>query len=299
MGTHVHLVAHGARDTTSRLGVARRLIENCEARWSRFRPDSELSRLNAGSGNWVEVSPETFVLIEAAIAGWTITEGRFDPTVLPALVAAGYDRTFDAISASPSSAFEPLQNDEGDHGCDAIGLDRERYSIRLPAGVTVDLGGIAKGHTADLVADELMRLGTAGAVANIGGDVRVAGRAPDGEAWRVAIEDPPGDGTPLATCAVADGAVATTSRRRRRWKTVAGSAHHLIDPTTKQPADSGLLAVTVVAARGVWAEVLAKAAFLAGPDEAAAVLAGFGTTGLLALDDGSVDTLPGMDVFLV
>jgi thiamine biosynthesis lipoprotein len=298
MGTHVHLVAHGARDTASCLGAARRLIENCEARWSRFRPDSELSRLNAGSGNWVVVSPETFVLIEAAIAGWTLTEGRFDPTVLPALVAAGYDRTFDSLAASPPAAFEVPQN-EDDGGCDAIRLDRERHSIRLPAGVAVDLGGIAKGHTADLVAEELMRLGTAGAVANIGGDVRVAGRAPDGEAWRVAIEDPLGDGTPLATCAVADGAVATTSRRRRHWKTTTGSAHHLIDPTTKQPAASGLLAVTVVAARGVWAEVLAKAAFLAGPHEAAAVLADFGTTGLLALDDGSVDVLPGMDVFLV
>jgi thiamine biosynthesis lipoprotein len=241
------------------------------------------------------------VLIEAAIAGWTLTEGRFDPTVLPALVAAGYDRTFDSLAAGPPAAFEATQNDEDDDvgGCGGIGLDHERNAIRLPAGVTVDLGGIAKGHTADLVADELMRMGTAGAIANIGGDVRIAGRAPDGEAWRVAIEDPLGDGTPLATCAVADGAVATTSRRRRRWKTVTGSAHHLIDPTTGQPAESGLLAVTVVAARGVWAEVLAKAAFLAGPDEAGAVLAEFGTTGLLALDDGSVDVLPGMDVFLV
>src|SRR3954447_17566868 len=203
MGTHVHLVAHGQPDMSTRLGVARRLIENCEALWSRFRPESELSRLNAGSGSWVEVSPETFALIEAAIAGWTLTEGRFDPTVLPALVAAGYDRTFDSIAGTPPAAFEPQQN-EGDDGCDDIGLDRERHSIRLPAGVTVDLGGIAKGHTADLVAEELMRLGPAGAVANSGGDVRVVGRAPDGEAWRVAIEDPQGDGTPLATCAVAD-----------------------------------------------------------------------------------------------
>src|SRR3954451_23476792 len=111
MGTHVHLVAHGQPDMSTRLGAARRLIENCEALWSRFRPDSELSRLNAGSGSWVTVSPETFVLIEAALAGWTLTQGRFDPTVLPALVAAGYDRTFESIAAIAATDSEPRRDD--------------------------------------------------------------------------------------------------------------------------------------------------------------------------------------------
>src|SRR5213075_702821 len=95
MGTQVHLVATGA--TPAALEAARRLIVDCEQRWSRLLPDSELSALNRQAGEWVTLSESTYALVDAAIAGWRMTDGRFDPTVLPALVRAGYDRSFDAL----------------------------------------------------------------------------------------------------------------------------------------------------------------------------------------------------------
>src|SRR2546430_15548434 len=89
------------------LNDARRMIGDFEARWSRFLPDSEISRVNANAGSWVEVSPDTFRLIEAAVTGWQITGGRFDPTVLPALVGAGYDRSFELIRRQRDRSIAP------------------------------------------------------------------------------------------------------------------------------------------------------------------------------------------------
>src|SRR5436305_8153941 len=92
MGTHVQLMACGVGP--SALHDARRVIADLEARWSRFLPTSEVSRINANAGRWTVVSPDTFRLVEAAVMSWRITNGRFDPTILQAMVAAGYDRTF-------------------------------------------------------------------------------------------------------------------------------------------------------------------------------------------------------------
>lgn len=295
MGTSAHILTAGLQD--HHLDRARAIVVECEQRWSRFLPGSELSELNAAAGSWTPVSPETFALVDAAIAGWHMTAGRFDPTILNALVEAGYDRTFELVERRPTARQRRTATLPTSAGCGDIELDPDGPGIRLPAGVGFDLGGIAKGHTADLVVEELLRLGATGVVANIGGDVRVAGCAPTGRAWRVAVEDPLG-GEPLAVCAIGDGAVATTTRRRRAWMTPTGPAHHLIDPATGLPSASDLLAVSVVACRGIWAEVLAKAAFVAGRKNAFTVLAEAGTTGILVDERGQATNLPGMSAFL-
>jgi len=95
MGTWAHVVIAGGGDRGQALDRARRRIDDLERRWSRFLPDSEVSRLNAGAGRPVLVSPETARLVARAVDAWRLTAGRFDPTVLPALVAAGYDRPAD------------------------------------------------------------------------------------------------------------------------------------------------------------------------------------------------------------
>ena len=295
MGTTVHIVCTGLQE--HQLGQVRAVVAECEQRWSRFLPSSELCQLNASAGRWTPVSHETFALIDAAIAGWRITAGRFDPTILNALVDAGYDRTFELVERRRVARQRRTVTLPITAGCGDIELDPDGPGVRLPNGVGLDLGGIAKGHTADLVVDELIRLGATGAVANIGGDVRVTGRSPSGHAWRVAVEDPMG-GEPLAVCAIGDGAVATTTRRRRAWLTQTGPAHHLIDPSTGQPSASDLLAVSVVACRGIWAEVLAKAAFVAGRAEAFGVLADAGATGIVVDENGEATQLPGMHEFL-
>jgi thiamine biosynthesis lipoprotein len=296
------LVLGGPIDLPER---ARRRLEDLESRWSRFRPGSELCRLNAAVGAPVVVSPETFAVIALAVAAWRATGGHFDPTVLPALVAAGYDRDFDHLPADAATGASraPESGSGPTPGGGAVELDRIVSAIRLPPGVHLDLGGIGKGHAADLVAEELRAAGAAGVCVNLGGDLRAAGAAPDAAGWRIDL-DPTlttsrGSTEPRHSFRLGAGAVATSTRLRRRWSSNGAPAHHLIDPATSGPAWTGLATVTVLADRTAWAEMLAKAAFVAGPIAGAALLRRHGLTGLLVDDHGQVDLLPGVDAYLM
>ncbi len=257
MGSSAHVIVVGGPATLA--ARARRRLHELEQAWSRFLPESEVSRLNRSAGRAVAVSAETRLLVQRALEGHRFTAGRFDPTVLPAVIAVGYDRTFEAVTgATPQTTAAILL------GPDGIEIDEATGTVMLPHGVGFDPGGIGKGLAADLVAAELVQLGADGACVNVGGDLRVIGVAPDGEEWRVAIDDPRG-GVPLATVMLTDGAVATSSRARRRWKAVDGTdRHHLIEPLTGTSASTAVLAATVVASEGWRAEVLAKVAFLDG-----------------------------------
>lgn len=166
-----------------------------------------------------------------------------------------------------------------------------------------DPGGIGKGLAADLVTAELLAAGAAGACVNLGGDLRVAGRAPGAPAepgapgWGVGVENPFGRQL-AAVLSLHDGGVATSSRLRRRW-TGPGQApsHHLIDPRTGLPAASGLASVTVVAASAWQAEWLTKAAFLAGAAAGSALLERLGAAGALITDGGSILHTAGLHEF--
>ena len=293
MGTDVHLMAVGG--PPDGLEQARALVLSLEARWSRFRPDSELCRLNASAGHPVILAEDTFALVAAAVDAWLLTAGRFDPTVLGALRAAGYDRSFELVAPEGPATGEPTPPVPG---CAGIAMHRSTGLVLLPAGVTIDLGGIAKGHAADQVTATLLGVGATGAMANMGGDVRVAGTPPAGDAWLIGIEDPGRPGLDLAVVALADGAVATSSRVRRSWRRDGQSFHHLIDPATAAPADTGVDAAIVVAGDAAWAEVLAKAALVAGPAEGAEMVRSFEATGLLVLEGGEVVHLPGLEEYL-
>ena len=295
MGTEAQLLTVGAADSGA-LDRARLLLASLEARWTRFRPDSELSRLNAAQGRPMSLPDDTFALVEAAVAAWRLTGGRFDPTVLPALAAAGYDRSFELVARDGPAGDDGTAS--AVPGCVGIALERHTHLVRLPPGVALDLGGIAKGHAADRAVAALLADGAVGALVNLGGDVRVAGVAPDGDAWTVAVDDPHRPGRDLGVLRLADGAVATSSRTRRRWARGGRMFHHLIDPATAAPASRGVDAAVVVAGHALWAEVLAKAALIAGPDDGAALIGRFGATGLLIRDGGEVAYLPGVEEYL-
>jgi len=161
--------------------------------------------------------------------------------------------------------------------------------VVLPAGVRVEPGGIGKGLAADLVTSELLDAGAAGALVNLGGDVRVRGNdGTDGGGWVIGIEDPHEDTRDVAVVTIADGAVCTSSRLFRRWRTRAGEAHHLLDPSTGRHLGGDVDAVTVVAGEAWWAEALTKAVFVAGADAAVEVVESGGVCGLLVLSDGLV-----------
>lgn len=287
MGTEARIIAVGkpARAEAA-VETALRMLADLEARWSRFRPDSELTQINGGAGSAVRVSQQTAELVALAVEAWRTTAGLYDPTVLPALCRLGYDRSFETIIPRDG----PILDDgpEPAPGCTGVEVDLDASTVRLPPGVSFDLGGIGKGRAADLIVARLLDDGVEGACVDLGGDVRVAGRAPDPEGWLIAVADPWDDDAEIAMLALADGAVTTSARTRRRWWFDGTEQHHLIDPVTGLPARSGLAAVTVVAAEAVWAEVVAKAAFVGGPDVGTSLIASSGAAGILVEDDHRV-----------
>jgi thiamine biosynthesis lipoprotein len=291
MGTTVHLIGVGEGPDTDRLlELAEARVRRLEARWSRFLPTSELSRINARAGERTAVTPETFALVAAAVDGWYDTGGLFDPTLLAPVEQAGYDRSFaelplDRPERRPKRAAAAGSAD----GCAGIELDADTATLQMPAATRLDFGGIAKGRTADIVATELVAAGLDGACANLGGDVRVCGAAPDGGTWKVDIQDPTCTTTALALLEIDDGAIVTSTRLRRRWLVDGVERHHLIDPRTRQPAFNGWAQVSVVAGTATEAEILAKAVFLDGP--AHTLLDAASAHAVLVADDGHVATI--------
>jgi thiamine biosynthesis lipoprotein len=259
MGTTAHVTVVG---DSSLLVRAFSRLDDLEQRWSRFRPHSEVSRMNRHSGEHVIVSHDTFLLIERAVQGWFHTGGLFDPTVLPALRAAGYDRDFASVRTH-ASTLDTLAN-APTPGCAAIECDARLRAITVPKGVEVDPGGIGKGLAADLVTEELLESGAHGALVNVGGDLRARGEPPNGVSWDIAVHDPANPGREVLRVRLTDGAVATSSRVQRRWETRVGTMHHLIDPRTGRPGATPYATATAVAAEAWWAEVVAKAVLIGG-----------------------------------
>lgn len=305
MGTTAHVIVAGGPSQLVDHAV-QRLVE-LERRWSRFLPDSEISQLNARSGVPVVVSHETFQLIQRAIAGWRMTRGRFDPTLLRELRAAGYDRSFDEIRAHPIAPVRPVaaprsprKGRGGRVGADAITIDPIVESVQLEDGVEFDPGGIGKGFAADLIVEELLKRGALGALVNVGGDLRAEGSAPDGGSWIVGVSDPIAPDHTVLTLAIASGGIASSWRTKRTWTNADGETrHHLLDPETGVSAETGLAGVTVVAGRGWHAEVLAKAAFLSRPDRVERLLRDNRAAGVLIADDGSQQRVGDLGPFVV
>ena len=261
MGSDIHLIA--VNGDAESLEWARARVDELEARWSRFRPDSDVSRLNAAHGVPTEVSADTVLLLQQAVEAWSISGGSFDPTLLDALRAAGYDRTFDELAGQGELVLPALRFDRPDvHDIEIDGLQ-----VRFPDGLGFDPGGIGKGLAADLLVHGLLERGVGGACANMGGDLRVAGTSPDGASWTIAIDHPARD-EPLALVGLAAGAVATSTVLKRQWTVGGQPRHHLIDPATGRPAESDVALATVIAGTAWQAEVLAKAALLRGRERA-------------------------------
>jgi len=279
MGTDCHLVVNGGRPLAD---AARARVDELEQRWSRFIDDSDVSRLNRAAGTAVRVAPDTIGLVGRAVEAWRLSGGAFDPTVLGAVLRAGYTRPFDELGAAPEPGQSPL-------GVGAADIAVEGELVRLPAGTGFDPGGIGKGLAADIVANETVAAGAEGVCVNMGGDVRVAGTAPGGGTWTVAVEHP-WQARPLALVGLAEGAVATSTTLLRRWVSGGAPRHHLIDPWTGLPSDTDINLATVVAGEAWVAEVLAKAVLLRGSAHPFDILGGTGAAGLAVDDRGTVRT---------
>jgi thiamine biosynthesis lipoprotein len=249
LGTTCALFAIG--QPGERLHECERWVHRLGARLTRFSSDSELSRLNASRGKWVETSPEMSAILRESLRAYENSAGLVNVAVLPSMLAVGYTRPFvQGATAATLDVVEPAPALP-----DVLEVGEGR--ARLASGAGIDLGGVAKGWMSDRIAEML----GPNAVANMGGDLMAAGGGPDGDGWPVAV-----GGTTLM---LADQAAATSSTRKRRW----GDLHHLIDPRSGLPAAGGLAEVSVVAASAFEAEVIAKTALLLGAECAPAYCA--------------------------
>jgi thiamine biosynthesis lipoprotein len=258
MGTQCAVSVTAGRDDRVRarraMDAGRAEVVACERALSRFDPGSDLMRLNGASGAWAPVGERLLEALRTALQARADTAGRFDPTILPALVAAGYDRSFEQLTPRAPHVARSW------HAGAQIEIDVPGGRARIEAGAAVDLGGIGKGFSA---ARALAAMRTAwpdvpGALVDLGGDIAVWGTSPEGARWRLGVADPRVSGAALGMLRIAAGGVATSGRDRRRFG-LAGELHHLIDPGTGAPARGGPLAVTVVAADAAAAEAHATA----------------------------------------
>lgn len=237
-------------------------FEEWEAALSRFRPESELNRLNNSDPEEAIVSPVLCAVVGEALHAAAETDGLVNPLLLEALVAAGYDQSFDQLT--PSGGPRVSGGIIAVPDWRTIDFDRSRCRVRLPSGGKLDLGGVAKGWAADCAAARLDREGPA--LVDAGGDISASGPLADGSPWPVGVANPFSFGGRLCTIALWNGGVATSGRDYRKWISDGRSFHHLIDPRTGGSAQSNVLTSTVVADSARHAEAAAKAALILGSE---------------------------------
>jgi thiamine biosynthesis lipoprotein len=243
------------------LTAVREVVADFDLACSRFRPDSELCALGASAGEWAEVSPLLLEAISASLRAAELTDGDVDPTVGQALINLGYDRDFADIgegrSRRPRLARVP--------GWRTVQLDPDGGMVRVPRGVTLDLGATAKALAADHAAAAASGAAGCGVLVSLGGDLAIVGTAPP-TGWSVRVtEDHRSDlSAPGQSVTLRSGGLATSSTTVRRWRNATGEAHHLVDPATGGPATGPWRTATVTAASCLDANIASTATMIRG-----------------------------------
>jgi thiamine biosynthesis lipoprotein len=295
MGTECHVVVHAPADVLEDLtALVQERVELLEQCWSRFRPDSELSHLNAAAGLGPRiVSADLLLLAMRMHDAWLSSNGLFDPTVLTSMTALGYDTDFATVSARSATSLTDITLAAAP-GMSGVVIDADASTISLPSGVGLDPGAIGKGLAADVIADELWSAGAQGVLVNLGGDISIAGSAPDDAPWSIGVEDERVDAGaddrvlrvlefPLGTDRIG---IATSTTLKRRW--AQGRRHHVIDPRTGTMSTSDLVQVTIVAGTAWQAETLATTALLMPSADADAWLKRLDITAILLTADSDL-----------
>ena len=263
LGTPVHVLATNVDGLERATTAVREVVEDVDAVYSRFRDDSELSRLNAAAGRVTRVGPLLATAIEAALGAARLTGGAVDPTIGHAIRLAGYDDDFTQIAADRGPLTLRAWRVPG---WQAIAFDRRSRTVLLPRGVELDLGSTGKALAADLAATAaLAAAGTGGVLVSLGGDIATAGKPPAG-GWRILVAEdsrvePDSDGEVICVPA---GGVATSSTTVRRWSRGGVALHHIIDPQTGLPTTGPFRTVTVAAATCLDANIASTAAIVRG-----------------------------------
>ncbi len=279
MNTEITYKAFGEKAALA-VSEAKAVLLRFENILSRFIPNSEVSMINQHAGKgYVNISSETFEVLLCASLLSEISQGIFDITVGP-LIDLWYYKHF----------FQVPEDERIRHVLSLVNfhdlmLNSDEKSVSLRRSEqSIDLGGIGKGYVSDCLIKTLQKYGIVSAFINIGGNVSTLGNKPDGSSWSVGIRHPRHDGCLIGAVKVTGKAVVTSGDYERYFIDRAGKRrHHVLDPTTGYPAESGLISVTVVADSAMIADALSTAIFVAGMDKGLGYLAQF----------------PGVDVVLV
>ena len=277
MGTTVSILFAGDLPPGA-AGAVRNLFAGWEALLSRFRPESELSRVNRAAGTPATVRPLLRNVLRVAVDAARATGGLFDPTLGRQMSAIGYNRSFEGPLRLVGGTFV---RDLPAGGWRDIHIDAATNRITIPPGTALDFGGIAKGMAVDAAASLLAEFGVEAALVNAGGDMRVA--RDDAAEWQIGFDEAKDHAVTLA-----GGGIATSGVTKRRWMQDGVQRHHLIDPRTGLPSQSELRSVSVAASTCAQAEVAAKVALILGVEAGTAFLERFELPGLMTLRDDSI-----------
>lgn len=283
LGTYAFLATAQSLDTDAAVLIARAVLAEVDRTCSRFRADSDLSRVNAAPGTWVRVDPLLATATSVALEAAETTAGLVDPCLGRPLIALGYDVDMAMVRARDPRSF-PVPVDVR-HDPDAwreVRVDPEG-AVQIPAGCALDLGATAKAWASDLVAAAVTDQLGCRVIVSLGGDLRIDG--PPGDPWPVRVTERPGDSEGEVVL-LADGGLATSSTRARRWHIGESPQHHVIDPRTARPVAETWRTVTATGRTCVAANVATTAALVLGP-AAGGWLRAHDVTGRLVAHDGT------------
>ena len=286
LGTTAVVVVDDPSCLQTAVTAVRHELADIDRTCSRFREDSDLSRLNDADGAWTDVDDLLIRAVDAALRAARLTEGLVDPTIGEAMLRIGYDRDFADVPAhGPTSiATDGWLSTPGWCG---VEVRRGRSQLRLQRGVRLDLGATAKALAADRSADRAATVAGAGVLVSLGGDIAIAGDPPVG-GWSVGIaEDHAASPEAGETVALASGGLATSSTTVRRWTRGDASVHHIVDPRTGRDAPEVWRTVSVCAATCVDANTASTAAIVLGR-EAPSWLGAQGLPARLVRADGTI-----------
>lgn len=291
MGTVITSQVYG-RDALSAVARAETAIRSMNARWSRFDKSSEISMINRMAGiEAVPISVDTLFLLRKAKEFALISERLFDITIAPLVALWG---TWKEARITP--VWADVQERRQYVDCAGIMLDEQRRTARLSRkGQMIDLGGIAKGCASDRICHILRDCGIRSGYTDLGGNVAVIGTKPDGSPWKIGIRHPRKDNALIGFISVKDRSVVTSGDDQRYYDDLNGDRHHhLLDPRTGYPADSGLISVTVIADSGETADALSTILFIAGEDKGREILRHFpDVDAIYVRKDESITLTPG------
>jgi thiamine biosynthesis lipoprotein len=270
MGTNVEIIVNEPNDQVDlhidrAIQMAQEKMLSLESLLSRFREDSEISRINAAMGHWIDVSPDTMEILRIAQDAFARTHGFFNPFMGLVLERLGYNVTFEDIERNADQAFtfdipfvppihSPLQ------------IDENALRARIEPGYKIDLGGIAKGWIVEQAATVLIKHGISNFICNAGGDLVCRG-SNDGMPWVVGITDPFDPLKTVVNLDVTNMCIATSGTYLRKWSAGAREVHHIIDPFFGYPVQTDIMSCTVIHQSLVEAEILAKIALILGTAE--------------------------------